>query len=103
MGRRSREPGLLYAAMIAGGDTNGKFVLDKEVAKKVPENGQPVRAELIRACNFRPCAYITTSADQETQRKSWDETMAEVFKADGRVTSGLDCELEKSSDLALVV
>jgi len=32
--------------MIAGGDTDGKFVLDKEVAKKVPENGQPVRAEL---------------------------------------------------------
>ena len=29
--------------------------------------------------------------------------MAEVFKADGRVTSGLDCELEKSSHLALVV
>ncbi len=89
--------------MIAGVDTDGKFLMDKDVAQKVPENGQPVRAALIRTCDFRPCAYLATSAGQETQHKSWDETMAEIAKAGGRVTSGLHCELEKSSDLALVV
>jgi len=38
----------------------------------------------------RPTVYLTTPAGKETQRKLWDETMAEMVKVDTRLIGCLD-------------
>ena len=68
---------IVHAAAVAGRETHGKYLRDKEV----------IEYDCYLGTSAQKPAYLATEAGKMAQKKCWEETMSEMAKVDGTVGS----------------